>query len=178
MKYLKTKRVEMKYPWKLNRGFQHSPILTDLIKDREEEQNTNNVQISENNVPKENHTVKQEQATTQSELLDQHLRNNTDEKYKVQNDGCMNEFVVNLHINNLCGNNNEVSFCPPEISVTEGNLMDLNEDSIYKILDTISNIPKDELRDMPAITVPIYVFNINNILSSGNKNKTTIKQDA
>ncbi|MFZ5968041.1 MAG: hypothetical protein ACOYVK_12835 [Bacillota bacterium] len=157
MNYIKSKKVEMKYPWKINSGLYHSPSLTDSIKNENKEQNTNDTQIYENNSPKENYTV---------------------ERYKVKSHDGMNEFVVNLYINNLCGNYNEVSFCPPDISMTEGNLMDLNEDSICKILDVISNIPKDELKNMPAITVPIYIFNINNVLSSGNKNEITIEQDA
>lgn len=83
--------------------------------------------------------------------------------------------VVKLSINNLCGNKNKVQLVPGEITVSKGNMKDLNEECIHKIIETITELSKEELKDVSKIIIPIYIFNINNVLASGNKNKTNIK---
>lgn len=82
--------------------------------------------------------------------------------------------VINFIVNNINGNSNDVTLPSAEITVSEGSLEDLNENSIFKIFDTISHLPNEQLSRMPNITIPIYILNVNSILLNGNKNTGSI----
>lgn len=94
---------------------------------------------------------------------------------------------VKISINNICGNKNDLKFTQEDInvvndivkqenSVLKGDIKDLNNDIVYKIMDTISNLSEEQLSNISQINIPIYIFNINNILISGKKNETNVKK--
>ena len=87
------------------------------------------------------------------------------------------ENVIKLCIYNINGNSNEVKLVPGEISVSEGTLedLDLSAENLQKITGMMDELRKREWSNGIEIKIPIYIININNILSNGNKNEVTVK---
>jgi len=87
------------------------------------------------------------------------------------------ENVIKIYIYNVNGNSNEVKLVPGEVSVREGTLEDLNlnEENIQKITSIMDELRKKDWGQGVELKIPIYIFNINNILSNGNKNEVTVK---
>lgn len=116
-----------------------------------------------------------------------HIKENTQEKNKesIKHDKRIKEdshqkketdrSEIIININNICGDKNDIKLNPGEISISEEELMELSKDSIKKVIDTIKHISEESLENIPNITIPIYIFNINNILTSGKKNETNFK---
>ena len=82
------------------------------------------------------------------------------------------EYVFKLVINNINGNSNEVEFTPSDISVSRGSLGDLDEESTRKIVKMLTDVSKEG--EYIKINIPIFILNINNILSNGNKNNVSV----
>lgn len=85
------------------------------------------------------------------------------------------EIVFKLVIYNTCGNNNEIIVCPPHITTSMGNVDDVRDGFIMNLTDAIKDLISNYAGHMTKLTVPIYVINISNVLTSGNKNEICIE---
>lgn len=97
-----------------------------------------------------------------------------EEKELFEYEDRINAPIIIPHIYNVCGNSNEVQFPHADISVFKGSVDDLNDNNIRKLMDTISGLSKMELGEAAKIVIPVYIININNILTSGNKNTVDV----
>lgn len=82
---------------------------------------------------------------------------------------------VKVSINNICGNKNDIKVIPWEFSISEEQLSDLNQDCIKKVIDTINQLPQETLDKIATLSIPIFIFNIYNVLTSGKKNENNFK---
>lgn len=119
---------------------------------------------------------KQQKANCENEEKREKLN---DEKNSIESKSKYKEeektLELKVSINNICGNKNDIKFTPGEISISATELEDLNKDSIKEIIDTLDNLSQETLNKITDIKIPIYIFNINNILISGKKNETNFK---
>lgn len=85
--------------------------------------------------------------------------------------------VIKIFVYNVNGNSNELKLTPGEVSVTEGSLEDipLDKEVSAKIEQAVENLQKTRYRDGLVIKIPVFIININNILSNGNKNTVSLK---
>ncbi len=85
--------------------------------------------------------------------------------------------VIKICVYNVNGNSNELMLTPGEVSVTEGSLEDipLDKEVSAKIEQVLENLPQARHRDGLVIKIPVFIININNILSNGNKNTVSLK---
>ena len=77
-------------------------------------------------------------------------------------------------IYNVNGNSNEVEMVPGSISVTKGSIADLNNENVNKIVDAVRKLEEKKPYGASRISIPIYIINVKNILSNGNKNNVSI----
>ena len=98
-----------------------------------------------------------------------------EEIFKMKDDFSGREQIIKFVIYNVNGNSNEVSLVPPDISFSESTLTNLNEENVHKIVSALNNLQKENIQGLSQINIPIYIFNINNILSNGNKNEVSTK---
>jgi hypothetical protein len=91
-------------------------------------------------------------------------------------DACV-ENAIKICIYNVNGNSNEFKLLPGEITVSEGSLKDLplNEESLTQLVHTLNRLSETKSGENINIKIPIYIFNINNILTNGSKNTVTPK---
>lgn len=82
---------------------------------------------------------------------------------------------VKVSINNICGNKNDIKVIPWEFSISEEQLSDLNQDCIKKVIDAINQLPQETLDKIETLSIPIFIFNIYNVLTSGKKNENNFK---
>ncbi|MBS4538835.1 hypothetical protein GOQ27_10190 [Clostridium sp. D2Q-11] len=82
---------------------------------------------------------------------------------------------IKISIVNISGNKNEIEVKSDENSLSQGQLKSINKECIDKIIDTLDSLSKETLDKLPEITIPIYIFNMNNILTSGKKNEINPK---
>jgi hypothetical protein len=91
-------------------------------------------------------------------------------------DACV-ENAIKICIYNINGNSNEFKLLPGEIMVSEGSLIDLplNEEAVNQLVHTLNRLSEAKSGENINIKIPIYIFNINNILTNGSKNTVTPK---
>lgn len=119
-------------------------------------------------------STRDKKKTRKSDLSDNLIR--TDDKvFIVEDKDRKCDQLIKIVINNINGNSNEVQMLPGEVCVAEGRLEDLNEETISKVIGFINELSKSDVKGIPHISIPIYIFNINNILSNGNKNTVSTK---
>lgn len=87
------------------------------------------------------------------------------------------EDILKICIYNINGNSNEIKLTPSDIKISEGTLEDINidEENTRRIMDLINGINAEASHNISGIRIPIYIININNILSNGNRNEVTVK---
>jgi len=85
------------------------------------------------------------------------------------------EIVFKLYIYNTCGNNNEVKVCHPQVTTSNGNVDDIKDGFIVNIAQAIEELVSKCKGTIDKLTVPIYVINVNNVLTSGSKNEICIE---
>jgi len=85
------------------------------------------------------------------------------------------EIVFKLVIYNTCGNNNELTVCPPKITTSVGCVDDIGEGFVISLADAIKDLMSSCAGRIEKITVPVYVINVNNVLTSGSKNEICIE---
>lgn len=91
-------------------------------------------------------------------------------------DAC-EENAIKICIYNINGNSNEFKLLPGEVLISEGSLSDLplNEEAMNKLVQTLNGLSELTPGKNINIKIPIYIFNINNILTNGSKNTVTHK---
>lgn len=82
---------------------------------------------------------------------------------------------LHLAITNLNGNSNELEFTPADVSQIQGNLEDINSESVKQFVQTIQMLKEQGISESINISVPIYVINITNVLTNGSKNSIQIE---
>jgi hypothetical protein len=86
-----------------------------------------------------------------------------------------NEIVFKLIIHNICGNNNEIKICPPQITTSMGCLDDIKDGLAVSLTEIVKDLMSDCAGTIGKLTIPVYVININNVLTSGNKNEICVE---
>ena len=81
---------------------------------------------------------------------------------------------LKLLVYNVNGNSNEVEMVPGSVSVSKGSLSDLNNEHVNKIINSVRKLEEKKPGGISRISIPIYIININNILSNGNKNNVSV----
>ncbi len=91
-------------------------------------------------------------------------------------DTCI-ENTIKICIYNVNGNSNEFKLQPGEITVSEGSLKDLplDEETVNQLIYTLNRLSETKSGENINIKIPIYIFNISNILTNGSKNTVTPK---
>lgn len=91
-------------------------------------------------------------------------------------DACV-ENTIKICIYNINGNSNEFKLLPGEVLISEGTLNDLplNEEAMNKLVHTLNELSEVTSEKNINIKIPIYIININNILTNGSKNAITQK---
>ena len=87
------------------------------------------------------------------------------------------EHTLKICIYNINGNSNELKLTPSDIRVSEGTLEDisLDEENTKRIMEVINSLNNETLQKIACLNIPIYIININNILSNGNRNEVSVK---
>lgn len=87
------------------------------------------------------------------------------------------ENVIKIYVYNVNGNSNELRLVPGEASISEGSLKDipLSEEISDRIAQALNNINERQPGSEFVIKIPVFIININNVLSNGNKNAVTLK---
>ncbi len=100
-----------------------------------------------------------------------------DNSIKVKDADGMIEHVIKLSIYNVNGNSNELTCTPGDVSFSRGTVDDINEESVHRIISFLEDLSKESIQNLHQIVIPIYIFNIENVLTNGNKNTITTLQE-
>lgn len=85
------------------------------------------------------------------------------------------EIVFKLIIYNTCGNNNELKVCHPEVTTSAGCLDDIKDGFVISLAEALKDLMSNCAGTIGKLTIPVYVINVNNVLTSGNKNEICIE---